>query len=107
MIDFRKIGQLGSKRLSYGLMTKTYPEHGLASRIRSDYIGEQASLRGYAGAGAEQYLVERLQLVKAELVVAVYGNTGTKLLDEVRKIICEGVIVVYDDYLAWFANDCL
>ena len=88
-------------------MTKTYSKHRLAPGIRSDYIGEQACLRGYARARTEEYLVERLQLVKAELVVAVYGNTGTKLLDEVRKIICEGVIVVYDDYLAWFANDCL
>ena len=42
MIQLRKIGKLGSKRLAYGLMTQTYAQHRLATCILADNIHQQS-----------------------------------------------------------------
>ena len=80
-------------------MAEAYAENGFPTGIVADDVEQESGFGGDAGAGGEDYLVELLELLHLELVVAIYGDVGSKLAHEVTQVVGKRVVVVNYYYL--------
>ena len=98
MIHLLEVGELGTKRLAYRLMTQTYAQHRLDACILPDDIHQQPRL-GWDSRTRTQYdLIKWLQLAELKLVVAIHRNVHAQLLHQMCQIIGEGIVIIYDYY---------
>ena len=89
VIDFGEVGELAAKAFADGLMPEAHTQDGLLAGVGFDDIEQETCLGGDARTWREDDLVERLELLHLELVVAIDGHFGAQGLDEMTQIVGE------------------
>ena len=101
MIHLRQVFQSGSEYLADGLVSQADAQNRLLSGVGPYHLAEESSLGGNARSRTEQNFVERFQLRYFEPVIAPHGDLSPQRLNQVREVIGERVVIIYDDDFYW------
>ena len=78
-------------------MSKANAKDRLFAGIGTDDIEKQTCLTGYARPWRENDFVEGFELLHFECVIAVYCHLCSEGFDQMTQVVCERVVVVYDN----------
>ena len=99
-----KVGQFGTENLANSLMSEAHSQDGFPSGVVSDDVEQQSCLCRYSRSWGENDFVESPELLKIEHIVSPHGDLRSEFPDEMRQVVCEGVVIVYDDYFHVFVR---
>ena len=83
MIDLSQVAQPGAKRLADRLLTEADTKDALGRRVLADKRKQDSRLFGNAGPRREEDLVEPVDLLERDLVIAPDLDRGAQRLQDV------------------------